>query len=140
MSEDKKSEDNLINEFQTLGENLVNTFRAAWDNPERQRLQKEIEDVLAVYFLEEKIKGPTKVRIGVAKDKLNFKFSELGEEELAALKREYLIEEEFVDNYWDNDELIENNENDNYNENENNSIDNISSEKYDDRTPEMVST
>ena len=46
MSEDKKSEDSLINEFQTLGENLVNTFRAAWDNPERQRLQKEIEDGL----------------------------------------------------------------------------------------------
>lgn len=46
MSEDKKTEDSLINEFQTLGENLVNTFRAAWDNPERQRLQKEIEDGL----------------------------------------------------------------------------------------------
>ena len=46
MSEDKKTEDSLINEFQTLGENLVNTFRAAWDNPERKRLQKEIEDGL----------------------------------------------------------------------------------------------
>jgi len=46
MSEDKKTDDSLINEFQTLGENLVNTFRAAWDNPERKRLQKEIEDGL----------------------------------------------------------------------------------------------
>ena len=46
MSEDKKSEDSLINEFQDLGENLVKTFRAAWDNPERQRLQQEIEDGL----------------------------------------------------------------------------------------------
>jgi RNA polymerase-binding transcription factor DksA len=46
MSEDKKPDDSLINEFQTLGENLVNTFRAAWDNPERKRLQKEIEDGL----------------------------------------------------------------------------------------------
>ncbi|MCK4898162.1 MAG: hypothetical protein KAS38_05270 [Anaerolineales bacterium] len=46
MSEDKKPEDNLINEFHTLGENLVNTFRAAWDNPERKSLQQEIEDGL----------------------------------------------------------------------------------------------
>jgi hypothetical protein len=46
MSEDKKPEDSLINEFHTLGENLVNTFRAAWDNPERKSLQQEIEDGL----------------------------------------------------------------------------------------------
>jgi hypothetical protein len=46
MSEDKKTEDSLINEFQNLGENLVKTFRAAWDNPERKRLQQEIEDGL----------------------------------------------------------------------------------------------
>lgn len=46
MSEDKKPEDNLLDEFHNLGENLVNTFRAAWDNPERQRLQQEIEDGL----------------------------------------------------------------------------------------------
>lgn len=46
MSEDKKPEDTLLDEFHNLGENLVNTFRAAWDNPERKRLQQEIEDGL----------------------------------------------------------------------------------------------
>jgi hypothetical protein len=46
MSDNKKQEDNLINEFHILGENLVNTFRVAWDNPERKRLQQEIEDGL----------------------------------------------------------------------------------------------
>jgi hypothetical protein len=46
MSEDKKTEDSLINEFHTLGENLVNTFRAARGNPEQKSLQQEIEDGL----------------------------------------------------------------------------------------------
>lgn len=46
MSEDKKPDESLLDEFHNLGENLVNTFRAAWDNPERKRLQQEIEDGL----------------------------------------------------------------------------------------------
>lgn len=46
MSEDKKPDETLLDEFHNLGENLVNTFRAAWDNPERKKLQQEIEDGL----------------------------------------------------------------------------------------------
>ena len=46
MSEDKKTEESLTDEFRALGENLINTFRTAWDNPERKKLQQEIEDGL----------------------------------------------------------------------------------------------
>lgn len=43
MSEEKPGEGNLTEEFRKLGKNLVDAARAAWDNPERQRLQGEIE-------------------------------------------------------------------------------------------------
>lgn len=39
-------EERLRDEFRSLGENLVNTLRSAWDSPERQRLQKELESGL----------------------------------------------------------------------------------------------
>lgn len=46
MREDKKSDESLTDEFRALGENLINSVRAAWDTPERKRLQEEIEDGL----------------------------------------------------------------------------------------------
>lgn len=47
MSENKISEDNLKEEFRKLGKNLADTARAAWDNPERKKLQQEIEEGLS---------------------------------------------------------------------------------------------
>lgn len=46
MDENTPSEDNLIEEFRTLGLNLVDALRAAWTSPERKRLQQEIEEGL----------------------------------------------------------------------------------------------
>lgn len=47
MSENPNPEENLTDEFRSLGENLVKTLRAVWESPERQKLQQEIEDGLA---------------------------------------------------------------------------------------------
>jgi hypothetical protein len=44
MSEDKKPESSLTEEFRSLGKNLIDAAHATWDSPERQKLQKEIED------------------------------------------------------------------------------------------------
>lgn len=43
MSEETPDEANLNEEFRKLGKNLVDATRAAWDNPERQRMQGELE-------------------------------------------------------------------------------------------------
>jgi paraquat-inducible protein B len=43
MTEEQQSGDNLSEEFRNLGHNLMNAMRAAWDNPERKKLQQEIE-------------------------------------------------------------------------------------------------
>lgn len=42
MTENSKPEENLEDEFRNLGQNLVEALRAAWDSPERKRLQQEI--------------------------------------------------------------------------------------------------
>lgn len=47
MTEGPKFEDNLTDEFRTLGQNLLNTLHAAWERPERKKLQQEIEDGLS---------------------------------------------------------------------------------------------
>lgn len=47
MTENPTPEENLAEEFRSLGKNLVEALRAAWDNPERRRLQQEIESGLA---------------------------------------------------------------------------------------------
>ncbi len=46
MSEEKPRNENLSDEFQALGKNLVEAMRAAWESPERKRLQQEIESGL----------------------------------------------------------------------------------------------
>ncbi|MDD5466944.1 MAG: hypothetical protein PHS96_03985 [Anaerolineales bacterium] len=47
MDDTPHSEENLAEEFRQLGCNLVETLRAAWDRPERQKLQDELEAGLA---------------------------------------------------------------------------------------------
>ena len=46
MSENQTPENDLVNEFRTLGKNLVEALRTAWDSPERKKLEKEISDGL----------------------------------------------------------------------------------------------
>ena len=46
MSEEKPHNESLPDEFQALGKNLVEAMRAAWESPERKRLQQEIESGL----------------------------------------------------------------------------------------------
>jgi succinate dehydrogenase/fumarate reductase flavoprotein subunit len=43
MSETKKNEDILADEFRNLGKNLAEVMRAAWESPERKNIQAEIE-------------------------------------------------------------------------------------------------
>ena len=42
MTEIPSAEENLAEEFQTLGKNLVEALRAAWDLPERKRVQEQV--------------------------------------------------------------------------------------------------
>jgi hypothetical protein len=42
MSDDPRPEGRLEDEFQVLGMNLVAALRAAWDTPERKRVQEEL--------------------------------------------------------------------------------------------------
>jgi hypothetical protein len=43
MSDQTPPNEDLADEFQALGKNLVDAMRAAWNSPERKRLQQEIE-------------------------------------------------------------------------------------------------
>lgn len=42
MSDEQPNESNLAKEFRQLGDNLVKAMRAAWDSPERKRVESEI--------------------------------------------------------------------------------------------------
>ncbi len=46
MSENPTPENDLVNEFRTLGKNLVEALRTTWESPERKKLEKEISDGL----------------------------------------------------------------------------------------------
>lgn len=46
MSEKPPDEESLTSALHKLGENLLQTLQAAWDSPERKKLQQEIEDGL----------------------------------------------------------------------------------------------
>ncbi len=46
MSDNPRPENNLDDEFQALGKNLVAALRAAWDTPERKRVQEELANGL----------------------------------------------------------------------------------------------
>jgi hypothetical protein len=47
MSDNPSGNENIKDAFHQLGENLVRTVRAAWEAPERQKLQQEIETGLS---------------------------------------------------------------------------------------------
>ena len=40
---ERPEEERIINEFRQLGKNLVEMVQAAWESPERKRLQQEVE-------------------------------------------------------------------------------------------------
>jgi hypothetical protein len=46
MSETPPKEDSLSNAFRKLGESLAETIHVAWNNPERIKIQQEIEEGL----------------------------------------------------------------------------------------------
>lgn len=46
MSEQKPPESDVTEEFRLLGKNLADALRAAWESPERKRVQQEIESGL----------------------------------------------------------------------------------------------
>jgi hypothetical protein len=46
MNDNQNQEENITDELRQLGENLINAVTAAWDRPERKKLQKEIEEGL----------------------------------------------------------------------------------------------
>jgi hypothetical protein len=46
MNDTPKPENDIADEFRALGENLVRTLRAAWESPERKKLEQEIESGL----------------------------------------------------------------------------------------------
>jgi chemotaxis protein histidine kinase CheA len=47
MNDNPNSEENLTDEFRSLGQNLLETLHAAWERPERKKLQQELEDGLS---------------------------------------------------------------------------------------------
>lgn len=49
MEENTGPEDNLADEFRNLGKNIVDAVHTAWERPERQRLQEDIEKGLSEF-------------------------------------------------------------------------------------------
>jgi hypothetical protein len=47
MSENRSDEENLRQEFEALGKNLVEALRSAWEAPESRRLREEMTSSLA---------------------------------------------------------------------------------------------
>lgn len=47
MNENPSPDDNLVDELKNLGRNLGDLIRTAWDNPERKRIQMDIESSLS---------------------------------------------------------------------------------------------
>jgi hypothetical protein len=47
MEQEKKTDSNLADEFRQLGKNLSEVLNAAWESPERKRLQEEISSGLS---------------------------------------------------------------------------------------------
>ena len=43
MEENSQPEDNLADEFRNLGKNIIDAVHTAWERPERQKLQADIE-------------------------------------------------------------------------------------------------
>ena len=44
MSDTPPEKESIVDAFHQLGQSLAGTIRAAWDNPERKKVQAEIEE------------------------------------------------------------------------------------------------
>ena len=71
--------------------------------PIKRLLQKEIEDELAILLLDGKVSEASLVKVSAKNQDsdLTFKSSKLKVDKLAALKKEYLVEEDSIDDFWD---------------------------------------
>ena len=49
MEENTGPEDNLADEFRNLGKNIVDAVHTAWERPEREKLQEDIEKGLSEF-------------------------------------------------------------------------------------------
>ena len=49
MEENSQPEDNLADEFRNLGKNIVDAVHTAWERPEREKLQEDIEKGLSEF-------------------------------------------------------------------------------------------
>lgn len=72
--------------------------------PLKRLVQKEIEDEIASMVIDQEIELPGLIRIGVKNNKLTFKTAKLGQEKLEELKAEYLVDEQSIDQYWEEGE------------------------------------
>ena len=68
--------------------------------PLKRVIQREIEDVLSLMILKEKIKGPSVVQIDHNNKKLDFKLNKLSSQKLKKLQKKYLAGEQSVEDLW----------------------------------------
>ncbi len=59
MAETPEPENSIADEFRNLGLNLINTMRAAWESPERRKLQQELEEGLSTLAATIKMEAST---------------------------------------------------------------------------------
>ncbi|MDH4198935.1 MAG: ATP-dependent Clp protease ATP-binding subunit [Spirochaetia bacterium] len=71
--------------------------------PLKRLLRSEVEDVLAGLMLERKNKEPVKYAISAVNDKLTFKASPMAVKKFEEIKKEYVIAEQDIDSYWDDE-------------------------------------
>ena len=80
MEENTQPEDNLADEFRNLGKNIIDAVHTAWERPERQRLQEDIERGLSEFgaaIRQEADKfseSPTSQRIKTDAEKIHTRF------------------------------------------------------------------
>lgn len=80
MEENTQPEDNLADEFRNLGKNIIDAVHTAWERPERQRLQEDIEKGLSEFgaaIRQEADKfseSPTSQRIKTDAEKIHTRF------------------------------------------------------------------
>lgn len=79
MDDNQSPEERLTSEFKSLGKNLVDALRTAWDRPERKGLQIEIEEGLREFSdtIKREAQGFTNSPAG---QQVKSDFEQLGEE------------------------------------------------------------
>lgn len=73
--------------------------------PLKRLLRTEVEDELAELLLKRKKKTPVKYSVSAEDEKLTFKSAPMSEKKFEEIKKEYLEEEESIDDYWDDDPM-----------------------------------